>query len=86
MESRSDWKITGKLLEGMIRNKGYTINSFATKTMYSKSSLYRICNGDQDIMAMELFNFIIFGKFLGYDDFVKFAKDLKLDMLEDIVI
>ncbi len=86
MESRNDMKLTGTLLEGMIRSKGYTINSFATKTMYSKSSLYRICKGEQDIMSMELFNFIIFAKFLGYNDFVKFAKDLKLDILEDIVI
>ena len=84
MERKNDWVVTGKILEGLIRAKGYTISGFATKTMYSKSSLYRLCNGEQDIMSMELFNFIIFAKMLGYNDFVKFARDLKLDLLDDI--
>lgn len=74
----------GAKLEAIIRNRGYSIFSFAKRTNYAKSALYRLCKGEQDILSMELYNFIIFARFLGYRNVMDFAKDLKLDILDDI--
>lgn len=74
----------GTKLEAIIRSKGYSIFSFAKKTNYAKSALYRLCKGEQDILSMELYNFIIFARCLGYRNVMEFAKDLKLDILDDI--
>lgn len=74
----------GKMLEALIRSRGYTIYSFAKKTNYAKSALYRLCKGEQDILVMEMYNFIIFAKCLGYKNVMEFARDLKLDILDDI--
>ena len=85
MEENKEWIKSGKLFEGLIRAKGYTPYSFAKKTNYSKSRLYRLCAGDADIMSVEFYNIVVFSKVLGYKSITKFAIDLQLDLLEDIL-
>ena len=79
------YKVEGTKFLNLIREKGYSVYSFAKKCRYSNARLYRICSGECDIASVKVFNIIIFARVLGYNTIDEFLGVLGIDLLYDIL-
>lgn len=79
------YKEEGTRFYDLIKEKGYSVYSFAKKCRYSNARLYKLCSGEYDIGSIKLYNAIIFARVLGYQNIEVFLSDIGIDLLKDIL-
>lgn len=85
MDTLFPYKKEGAKLYNLIKQRGFTVYSFAKKCRYSNARLYKLCSGEYDIASIKVYNAIIFARVLGYSTIDAFLDALGIDLLIDIL-